>query len=98
MASGFPDDLGANACALNPEKNANLSAISSVLTNQNKITNRARFRCSCEPSWITLLAILPPLKRGPNAISTRKSSARTLKAAGLLDAASLDGTYDKWMI
>jgi hypothetical protein len=29
MTSGFPDDLGANACALdlNPEKNANFSVV-----------------------------------------------------------------------
>jgi hypothetical protein len=34
------------------------------------------------------------LKRGPKAMSTRKSYVRTLRAARLLDATSTDGAYD----
>jgi hypothetical protein len=106
MASGFPDDLGAKCLRPKSQSREECQLIGHVRqhvnssvprTNQNKVTNRARFRCSPKPSSITLSPILPPLKRGPKAISTRKSSARTRKAAGLLDAAPLDGTYDKWM-
>jgi hypothetical protein len=37
------------------------------------------------------------IKRGPKVMSTRKSYVRTLRAAGLLDKTSRDGTYDKWI-